>query len=236
MGTGRRRGRAAAAQDRSSLTDVVRVGVALDLLHVFALIHDDVMDESRSRRGQPSLPRTAARLHLSASTRGSSQRFGESIAVLVGDLVGATAGRKDVEHARRAAWMKTGSCTNERPTPARARCSSSRRRGDGHRAGATGGGPHRSSPTCPAYTGSSAQRQAAVGASTRTSRCRSPRRVGLRAPCCCPARTARPGLGADRGPSTGRRCGRGRSRVRRGRSRPRWRRGRRTRRRRGAPR
>jgi len=58
---------------------------------VFALIHDDVMDESDSRRGQPSVHTLTAQLHLHAGARGNAQRFGESIAVLVGDLAHAEA-------------------------------------------------------------------------------------------------------------------------------------------------
>jgi geranylgeranyl diphosphate synthase type I len=60
-------------------------------LHIFALIHDDVMDESASRRGQPSVHTLAAQLHLHSAARGSARRFGESIAVLVGDLAHAEA-------------------------------------------------------------------------------------------------------------------------------------------------
>ncbi len=71
--------------------DVVRVGAALELLHLFALIHDDVMDESHSRRGRPTVHVRAAELHLAARGRGCPQRFGESIAVLLGDLAHAEA-------------------------------------------------------------------------------------------------------------------------------------------------
>ena len=65
---------------------VVTVGAALELLHIFALIHDDVMDESASRRGHPSVHAQAARLHALSHGHGSPVRFGDSIAMLVGDL------------------------------------------------------------------------------------------------------------------------------------------------------
>jgi geranylgeranyl diphosphate synthase type I len=71
--------------------DVVRVGAALELLHLFALVHDDVMDESDSRRGQPTVHAQAGQLHAEATALGSSQRFGDSIAVLLGDLAHAEA-------------------------------------------------------------------------------------------------------------------------------------------------
>ena len=70
---------------------MVQAGAALELLHIFALIHDDVMDESASRRGQPSVHTLAAQLHLHSAARGNARRFGESIAVLVGDLAHAEA-------------------------------------------------------------------------------------------------------------------------------------------------
>ena len=130
--------------------DVVRAGAALELLHIFALIHDDVMDESDSRRGQPSVHTLAAQLHLHAGARGDARHFGESIAVLVGDLAhaeadhlvtelprsmreiwrllvielvhgqsrdltGSASGRRDLDHARRVARMKSGRYTVQRP-------------------------------------------------------------------------------------------------------------------------
>jgi geranylgeranyl diphosphate synthase type I len=83
---------AAGGRDHNgSFAHVVLAGTALELLHVFALVHDDVMDESASRRGQPSIHTLAAQLHLLSRARGSAQRFGESIAVLVGDLAHAEA-------------------------------------------------------------------------------------------------------------------------------------------------
>ncbi|HZA05052.1 MAG TPA: polyprenyl synthetase family protein [Propionibacteriaceae bacterium] len=84
-------GRARDGAAGPSADRVVQVGAALELLHIFALIHDDVMDESASRRGQPSVHTLAAQLHLHSSARGNARRFGESIAVLVGDLAHAEA-------------------------------------------------------------------------------------------------------------------------------------------------
>ena len=71
--------------------EVVRVGAALELLHLFALVHDDVMDESDSRRGLPTVHIRADQLHREAGGRGESARFGESIAILLGDLAHAEA-------------------------------------------------------------------------------------------------------------------------------------------------
>jgi geranylgeranyl diphosphate synthase, type I len=73
--------------------DVVCVGAALDLLHAFALVHDDIMDESPSRRGSPTTHVLAADLHRAAAATGDGGRFGESTAMLVGDLLLAEAGQ-----------------------------------------------------------------------------------------------------------------------------------------------
>ena len=87
-------------------TDVVRVGAALEMLHLFALVHDDVMDESASRRGRPTVHRQARELHLRGGGIGSADRFGESIAILVGDLAHAEAGNLVAELPRpmRSLW------------------------------------------------------------------------------------------------------------------------------------
>lgn len=86
--------------------DVVKVGAALELLHLFALVHDDVMDESASRRGRPTVHVQARELHRSRGGIGSADRFGESIAILVGDLAHAEAGHlvADLPRAMRVQW------------------------------------------------------------------------------------------------------------------------------------
>jgi geranylgeranyl diphosphate synthase type I len=64
--------------------DVVHLGLALEMLHTFALIHDDVMDRSQLRRGHASVHEQFGAL------RGTSDRaarwFGSSAAILAGDL------------------------------------------------------------------------------------------------------------------------------------------------------
>ncbi|WP_394621974.1 polyprenyl synthetase family protein [Lentzea sp. JNUCC 0626] len=66
--------------------DVVRALVALELLQCCALVHDDVMDRSATRRGKPSVHETFAARHLRERWAGSSRQYGDSAAVLVGDL------------------------------------------------------------------------------------------------------------------------------------------------------
>jgi geranylgeranyl diphosphate synthase type I len=59
---------------------------SLELLHAFALLQDDVMDDSASRRGRPAAHVQFAAWHRGRGLSGSSQRFGESAAILLGDL------------------------------------------------------------------------------------------------------------------------------------------------------
>ncbi|MCV7102420.1 bifunctional (2E,6E)-farnesyl/geranyl diphosphate synthase [Mycobacterium palustre] len=59
---------------------------ALELLHACALLHDDVIDDSATRRGKPTTHVRFAALHRDRGWRGSPERFGASAAILLGDL------------------------------------------------------------------------------------------------------------------------------------------------------
>ncbi|MGH9157169.1 MAG: polyprenyl synthetase family protein [Acidimicrobiales bacterium] len=65
---------------------VVDAGAALEMLHTFALIHDDVMDGSERRRGGQTVHRDFEDRHRRDDWRGEGRRFGEGVAILVGDL------------------------------------------------------------------------------------------------------------------------------------------------------
>lgn len=67
-------------------TVVVDAGAAFELMHAFALFHDDVMDDADSRRGQATTHTTFAGRHADAGWQGESRRFGEGVAILIGDL------------------------------------------------------------------------------------------------------------------------------------------------------
>jgi geranylgeranyl diphosphate synthase type I len=65
---------------------VVSAAAALELLHACALLHDDVMDDSALRRGSPTAHVLHAEQHRARDWSGESRRYGESVAVLAGDL------------------------------------------------------------------------------------------------------------------------------------------------------
>ena len=66
--------------------DVLRLFSALELLHACALVHDDVIDASATRRGLPTVHRLFADRHRSSNWHGLSEQFGISAAILLGDL------------------------------------------------------------------------------------------------------------------------------------------------------
>ncbi len=67
-------------------SEIIRVGAALELLHTFALIHDDVMDQAPLRRNRLATFRALAELSAGVPHQGDPQRFGTSAAILTGLL------------------------------------------------------------------------------------------------------------------------------------------------------
>lgn len=65
---------------------IVDVGAAFELMHAFALLHDDVMDDAATRRGARTTHEVYAAEHRAAGWAGESRRFGEGAAILIGDL------------------------------------------------------------------------------------------------------------------------------------------------------
>jgi geranylgeranyl diphosphate synthase type I len=76
---------------------VLRAISALELIQASALIHDDLMDASATRRGRPTVHVEFARKHAAARWRGQPARFGAAAAILLGDL--ALAWADDMLHA-----------------------------------------------------------------------------------------------------------------------------------------
>ncbi len=75
--------RGSGAPDSAEILDAA---ASLELLHACALIHDDVMDGSDTRRGRPAMHRRFAQLHRAEGWSGSKDAFGASAAILLGDL------------------------------------------------------------------------------------------------------------------------------------------------------
>ena len=65
---------------------LVDVGAGLELLHTFALVHDDIMDGSIIRRGNRAVHTQFVEHHEQQGWNTESRRFGEGVAILIGDL------------------------------------------------------------------------------------------------------------------------------------------------------
>lgn len=66
--------------------EVVRACAALEFLQACALIHDDVMDNSDTRRGAPAVHKQFESLHTGNKWLSDGPRFGTGAAILIGDL------------------------------------------------------------------------------------------------------------------------------------------------------
>lgn len=75
--------RAAGRPDSDAL---VRLASAMEIFQAAALIHDDVMDDSDTRRGMPAAHRAMAGAHAARGWTGDADRFGLAGAVLAGNL------------------------------------------------------------------------------------------------------------------------------------------------------
>jgi len=75
--------RAAGGQDNEV---IISAAASMEFVQACALIHDDVMDCSDSRRGRPAVHRQFAQQHAAAEWAGASHDYGNAAAILIGDL------------------------------------------------------------------------------------------------------------------------------------------------------
>jgi geranylgeranyl diphosphate synthase, type I len=66
---------------------LVRACASLELLHASALVHDDYMDASDTRRGRPATHKAFEALHREQGWSGNPQQYGAAAAILLGDLL-----------------------------------------------------------------------------------------------------------------------------------------------------
>ena len=60
--------------------------LALEFLHTCALVHDDLIDRAKTRRGRPTVDRSFACQHREEGWSGDADAYGQGVAILVGDL------------------------------------------------------------------------------------------------------------------------------------------------------
>jgi geranylgeranyl diphosphate synthase type I len=76
----------------AALNGMVRICAALEMFHAAALVHDDLLDRSDTRRGEQAMHKKFEASHTGNSWAGSPERFGQAGSVLVGDMMLAWAG------------------------------------------------------------------------------------------------------------------------------------------------
>lgn len=66
---------------------VISAASALEVFHAAALVHDDIIDNSDTRRGAPAAHRLFGSLHGDSGWAGGADDFGRASAILLGDLL-----------------------------------------------------------------------------------------------------------------------------------------------------
>ena len=69
------------------LPAIVTAAAALEIFHAAALVHDDIMDNSDTRRGRPAAHKRFEALHGENGWLGNPRSFGGSAGLLLGDLL-----------------------------------------------------------------------------------------------------------------------------------------------------
>jgi geranylgeranyl diphosphate synthase, type I len=77
----------AGVETLDDIDGVLALAMSLEVFHAAALVHDDIMDNSDTRRGKPSAHRAFEEVHRQRTYSGDSEHFGHSTALLVGDLL-----------------------------------------------------------------------------------------------------------------------------------------------------
>ena len=72
---------------RDSEEAIAGIAASLEMFHAAALVHDDLLDQSDTRRGAPAIHKRFETLHKEKSWAGAPERFGVAGSVLVGDLM-----------------------------------------------------------------------------------------------------------------------------------------------------
>lgn len=77
------------SEEQLALSSRAMVGItaALEMFHAAALVHDDLLDQSDTRRNAPAVHKRFEKLHRDSGWCGSPERFGVAGSVLVGDLM-----------------------------------------------------------------------------------------------------------------------------------------------------
>ncbi|MFC1756499.1 polyprenyl synthetase family protein [Patescibacteria group bacterium] len=77
------------AVDGKDKQRMLETAVSIELIHVFLLIHDDIMDRDKKRHGVDTVSFKYQKLGKRISPTRDYEHFGNSIAIVIGDMIGA---------------------------------------------------------------------------------------------------------------------------------------------------
>lgn len=66
--------------------EILKASLSIELLEAYLLMHDDIMDDDALRRGKPSTWKTFETIHKQKKWSGSARKFGETTAIIAGDI------------------------------------------------------------------------------------------------------------------------------------------------------
>jgi len=69
--------------------EMLRTSVSIEIIHIFLLIHDDIIDNDQTRHGVETVHRQYAKIGKMISKKDNHTHFGNSMGIVVGDIVGA---------------------------------------------------------------------------------------------------------------------------------------------------
>jgi len=76
---------------------ILKVAAAIELVHLFLLVHDDIMDRGELRHGQKTVHKMFAQKKQKNISVEDAKHFGESVAIIVGDMLYAIANKLILE-------------------------------------------------------------------------------------------------------------------------------------------
>lgn len=71
--------------------EIVEASLGVELIHAFLLIHDDIIDRDEKRHGVPTVHEIYKKLAKRAHRSGSAEHFGNSMAIIAGDMAATMA-------------------------------------------------------------------------------------------------------------------------------------------------
>ena len=76
-----------------NLEKIIKISVSIELIHIFLLIHDDIIDQDAKRHGVTTIHKRYESLGKKFLKTRDPAHFGNSMAIIVGDILGALGNR-----------------------------------------------------------------------------------------------------------------------------------------------